>query len=138
VDTTTVITGQLTLQKRQALDANCDGTADGAFGTSNITSGAVPGACVRYEITASNTGTAAVSSVVINDSTPTNTVYDNGSRNATGGACGTGAVDAAAATTVGTVSAPACGSAGSVSATVGTLNPGQSAVVTFGVFINNN
>jgi uncharacterized repeat protein (TIGR01451 family) len=137
-DTTTVITGLLTLLKEQALDANCDGTPDTGFSTANITSGAIPGACIRYRITANNTGTAPVSSVVVSDSTPANTVYDNGSRNSTGGACGTGAVDAAAATSVGSVTAPACGSSGSVSATVGNLTPGQSAVITFGVFINNN
>ncbi len=137
-DTTTVITGLLQLLKEHALDANCDGTADTGFGTANISSGAIPGVCIRYRITASNAGTAAVNSVVVSDSTPANTVYDNGSRNSTGGACGTGAVDAAAATTVGSISAPACGSAGSVSAAVGTLNPGQSAVITFGVLINNN
>jgi trimeric autotransporter adhesin len=123
-DTTTVIAGQVRLIKEQALDANCDGTPEGAFAQSNITTGAIPGACIRYRITATNDGTANVASLVVSDATPANTVYSTG-----GGA-------AAAATTVGTITAPANGTTGTVQATIGTLAPNQSAVVTFGVRIN--
>jgi len=42
----------------------------------------------------------------------------------------------AAATTVGSVSAPADGAAGTIQASLGTLAPGQSAVISFGVKIN--
>jgi hypothetical protein len=41
-----------------------------------------------------------------------------------------------ASTTVGTITNPANGGAGTIVATVGTLAPGQSAVITFGVQIN--
>ena len=130
-DNTTVISGQVTLVKAQALDALCDGTADGAFGQGNITTGAIPGACILYQITATNVGTASVSNLVISDATPANTVY------ATGAPC-PGSVTGAAITGAGnTITAtPAACSAGTVTATVPTLAPGASVVLSFGVRIN--
>ncbi|MDQ7989683.1 MAG: hypothetical protein REI09_08625 [Candidatus Dactylopiibacterium sp.] len=118
---TAVIPGQLRLEKQQALDAACDGTADTAFSPAIITTGAVPGACVRYQVTATNAGVADVTNVVISDATPLNTVY-----HATVGA----------ATSAGSVTAPGAGAAGTVTATVGTMVPGQVVTVTFGVRIS--
>lgn len=123
-DTTTVIAGQVRLVKEQALDANCDGTPETAYTLSNITAGAIPGACIRYRITGTNDGTAAVSGLIISDSTPAATVYNNG------------AGTAPATTTVGTVTAPTNGTSGTVQATVGNLAPLATVVVTFGVRIN--
>jgi uncharacterized repeat protein (TIGR01451 family) len=120
-DNTTVINGQLTVVKMQALDGNCDGVEDAAYTLLNLTAGAIPGACLRYQVTVTNIGTAAVTNVVVNDDTPPNTTYSS---------------VVPASTTVGTVSAPANGAAGTISATVGTLGPGQSVVVTFGIRIN--
>ena len=120
-DNTTVINGQLTMVKTQALDGNCDGVADGAFTLLNITAGAIPGACLRYQVTVTNIGTAPVTSLVVNDDTPPNTTYSS---------------VVPASTTVGSVSAPANGAPGTISATLGTLGPGQSVVVTFGIRIN--
>ena len=120
-DTTAVVASQVTLAKTQALDAACDGTADTAYGTAPITTGAAPGACIRYQITATNAGAANITSLVISDATPANTTYS---------------ATVAAATTAGTVSAPANAAAGTIQATVGTLTPGQSAVLSFGVRIN--
>jgi uncharacterized repeat protein (TIGR01451 family) len=140
-DTTTVNNSQLQLIKEQAIDATCDGTPDGAYSSASIAS-ALPGVCIRYRITATNVGTTDITTVNVNDATPPNTVYDDGSRNAASGTCGTGAVDAAAAavvTPVGgvpVVTAPACNSAGGVSATLGTLTPTQALALTFGVMIN--
>ena len=132
-DITTAIAGVLNLIKAQALDATCDGTNDTAFSNGSIV--ALPGQCVRYRITATNNGTANVTSVLLSDSTPANTVYN------TGGTCFPEGAPGAfgAATTVGTVATvPAgplanCTAAVSISATVGTLVPLQSAVFTFGV-----
>ncbi|MFT3736856.1 MAG: hypothetical protein QM776_17900 [Rhodocyclaceae bacterium] len=120
-DSTSIIAGQVFLSKLQALDAACDGTADTAFAASNITTGAIPGACIRYQITATNMGVSNVTLVVVSDGTPANTTYH---------------ITVPAATTVGSISAPASGAAGTVQATVGTLTPGQFAVITFGVRIN--
>ena len=120
-DNTTVINGQLGVVKGQALDADCNGVPDAAYTLLNITTGAIPGACLRYEITVTNNGTAPVTSVVVNDDTPPNTTY---------------ASTVPASTTVGAITAPASGAAGTISANVGTLGPGQSVVVTFGIRIN--
>lgn len=120
-DTLSVIASQVTLVKQQALDADCNGVADGSFAIGTLTSGAVPGACVRYEITATNAGGSDITSLVISDATPVNTTYH---------------ATVAAASTVGSVSAPANGAVGTVAATVGTLTPTQTAVLTFGVRID--
>jgi uncharacterized repeat protein (TIGR01451 family) len=128
-DTSTVIYGQVTLTKTQALDAACDGTADTAYGQGNITTGAIPGACILYKITATNVGTAPVTALVISDSPPANTVYNAGTQcPAVGGTF-------VAKTTVGTITAPTQCTAGTISASVGALNPGSSADVSFGIQI---
>jgi trimeric autotransporter adhesin len=135
-DITTVISGVLNLVKDQALDAACDGTPDTAYSNGTIT--ARPGQCVRYRITATNSGTANVTSVVLSDQTPANTVYNTGGTCFPAGAPGT----FGAATTVGTVgttpagAAANCAASVTVSATVGTLTPSQNAVLTFGVQVN--
>lgn len=121
-DAVTVVTTapQVTLAKTQALDANCDGVADTAYTAANITTGAVPGACIRYEIVATNTGVANVIGVVVNDTTPANTTYN---------------AAVPATTTQGVISTPLAGTSGTVQATIGTLTPAQSATVAFGVKI---
>ena len=111
---------QLTLVKTQAIDANCDGVADTVFSASPITAGAVPGACIRYEITATNVGVTNVGVVVISDNIPANTVYH---------------AAVLATTTQGIVLTPLPNTAGTVVDTVGGLTPGQSAKLAFGVRI---
>jgi uncharacterized repeat protein (TIGR01451 family) len=120
-DQTTVLNGQIQIVKRQALDANCDGLPETAYTNANITVGAIPGACLRYEITVTNVGTAAVTNLVVSDATPANTVYS---------------AAVPASSTVGTVTTPANGVAGTVTANVGSLAPGQSAVIVIGIRIN--
>jgi trimeric autotransporter adhesin len=124
-DSTTVISGNIVLIKEQSLDADCDVlTANTAFSTANITTGAIPGACIRYRITATNNGNANVTGLVISDNTPASTTYFG--------------TNGAAATTLGTIlpAPPATGATGTISATVGTLTPSASAVLTFGVKID--
>jgi trimeric autotransporter adhesin len=120
-DATTVIAGNLALLKEQALDANCDGIADTAFSAATVAAGAVPGACVRYRITVTNNGTVDVTTVIVSDAMPAFTTYH---------------ATVAAATSQGTVTAPAAGATGTVSAAAGTLAPAASVVITFGVRIN--
>lgn len=119
-DATSVVGSQVTLVTTQALDANCDGVADTAYSPNAITSGALPGGCIRYTVTATNAGAAAVTGLVITNATPPLTTYH---------------ITVPAATTIGTVAAPTSGASGSVQATVGTLAAGQSAMLTFGVRI---
>ena len=121
-DATTVISGNIVLIKMQALDAACDGTADTAYSTVTITTGAIPGACIRYQITATNNGNADATGVVISDNTPASTTYSN--------------TVPAATVPVSSVTAPANAATGTVKATVGTLTPSASVVLTFGVRIN--
>jgi uncharacterized repeat protein (TIGR01451 family) len=119
-DSTTVIAGNVTLVKAQGLDATCSGTATGGYSQATVTTGAVPGACIDYQITVTNVGSANATAVTVSDATPAYTTLST-----------------APTTTVGTITppTPAVGAAGTVTATVGTLTPGQSAVLTFGVKI---
>lgn len=119
-DATEVINGQLTISKSQALDGDCNGTEDGPFTTLNLTTGAIPGACIRYEITVTNIGTTPVTTVTINDNTPANTTSWNA---------------ASAFASQGTVSVPADGAMGPVTANLGALAPGASATIRFNVRI---
>lgn len=120
-DSTTVIAGNVTLVKMQGLDALCTGTPPGGYSQTTITTGAVPGACIDYQITVQNVGSANATGVTVSDATPSYTVLST-----------------LPATTVGTITppTPAVGAAGTVTATIGTLTPGQSAIVTFGVKIS--
>lgn len=120
-DTSTVVVSQVTLVKTQALDAGCDGTADTAFSPVAISSGAAPGGCLRYEITATNVGPVAVTNLVVSDSTPAYTTYS---------------ATVPASATAGTVTAPAPGARGTVQTTVTTLAPGATVVLRFGVRID--
>ncbi|MDQ3813340.1 MAG: hypothetical protein M3347_05255, partial [Armatimonadota bacterium] len=139
-DTTTVIASNIQLTKAQALDATCNGTPDtGSYTQANITTGARPGACIRYRILVTNIGTAPALSVVVNDSIPSFTLYNTG--DGVTGATGVAAwaPSNAAGTPIGAftaaATAPAANGTGALSWNIGTLNPGQSAVIFFGVRI---
>lgn len=65
VTNTTTVQG-MTLVKEQALDATCDKTPDTAFAQTPVT--AIPGQCIVYKITATNTMTTKqLTNVVISD-----------------------------------------------------------------------
>ncbi len=137
-DNSTVIAGFIRLLKEQAIDVAADGTPDSAYSQANITAGAIPGCGIRYKITVTNTGTASVTSVVINDATPAFTTFNigDGSITPTGTAVFTKDAGATYHECVGTNgSHPANGIAGTISANLGTLNPGQTATVYFEVKI---
>lgn len=125
-DDSTVVNGQLSIIKTQASAFVAPPAADGAFSASPITTGALPGKMIRYQIVVSNNGTAPATNIVINDSTPAYTTYTT-----SGPAAITGQ---GSAMSVGSV--PADAAAGPLVFNVGTLNPGQSATATFGVKIN--
>lgn len=118
-DSTTVIAGNLTLTKAQSLNPTCaDATLSTVYTTGNLS--AKPGECVLYQITVTNVGSADATAVIVSDVTPTYTKLKN-----------------LAAALPGTVTGPAVGATGAVTATIGTLTSSQSAVVTFGVQIDN-
>jgi hypothetical protein len=131
-DTTNVIGGQIRLDKAQALDADCNGTADTAFAAGNIS--ALPGACIMYSIVATNEGVSAVTGITINDATPAFTKL---------------AVSPSPApaivfpvtvpvTTGATTGISTNGATGSLGATVSKLNGGATATFSFSVKIDNN
>ncbi len=133
-DTSTVIAGDVRIIKEQALDADGNGTPEGAYQQTNITTGAVPGSCVRYRITATNTGTTTNSNIVITDSTPAYTTYHAG--DGTVSATGVGAITFDGGSSFTAITVPSAGSVGTVSATILSLAPGQTAVIYFEVKIN--
>jgi uncharacterized repeat protein (TIGR01451 family) len=133
-DSTTVASGLAIRKEQQALGiANCSNNnpAAGAYTTAPIAAGAntVPGACVAYRITLTNTSAAPVTTTTIADAVPANTKMHY--------ACsGNGA--STPTVTVGTMAGttPANGAAGTVTANVGTLNSTQAAVLYFCVRID--
>jgi uncharacterized repeat protein (TIGR01451 family) len=120
-DGTTIINGQLTITKTQALDADCNGVEDAPFSPVNINAGAIPGACIRYEITVTNIGSTPVTGVVVNDATPANTTASN---------------SASAFASQGSIVVPADGTTGSITANLGLIAPGATATIRFNIRIN--
>lgn len=130
----------LTLDKLQALDATCDGSADTGYSKADINN-AIPGQCVMYQITATNTFTTkAMTNIVISDAAsdsanPANdadlwgskATYIANSATATGSASGS-------ITSLPTVGATS--TTGKVQATFPTMTAGQTGVLTFRVKIN--
>ncbi|MDQ6953753.1 MAG: hypothetical protein Q9M15_09515 [Mariprofundaceae bacterium] len=155
-DNTTVIAGQVRLVKTQALDATCNGAADTAFSTTDITG--KPGQCVMYKIVATNAGSADVTGLKVSDATPAFTTYYDrkGSTTTTttmtqSAACAAGAVSAvdtvvdnavttirsdAVAVATPTTTSGTCGNPSQFTSTIGTLTPQQFATLTFSVRIN--
>ncbi|WP_438479671.1 beta strand repeat-containing protein [Oleiharenicola lentus] len=120
-DNTTAVFGDIRILKEQALDANGDGTPDTAYSTANISIGAIPGACIRYRVTITNVGSQSALDVILNDVTPTFTVYH---------------ATVPAATSAGAITtSPTGGAAGSFRAELGNIAAGASVVFTFGVQI---
>lgn len=130
-DTTTIgtpTTAGLDLIKEQVLDANCDAAEVTGFTLTPITSGAVPGACVKYRLTYVNNGAGPLSNIVIFDATPAYTTFLSASAD-------TPPADLGATVTI---LAPGLGAAGAVRWTfTGTLAPGQRGYVYYTVRVQN-
>ena len=119
-DTVIIVSGDLTLVKMQAVDPGCNGTIVGSFVTADVQ--AEPGQCIRYQITANNTGTADADLVTIKDIVPGFTTLTD-----CGGAC-------AIATTPTGSNASVVGD--TLESTHGTLIPGAPATLEFTVQID--
>lgn len=122
VDLTTVNNQQLTLTKRQALDANCDGVAEGAYTSNTLPIGQnTDGSeqCVQYRVTLTNqSATALNSAFTFRDQTPAYTVLSH-------------APSCSSCSSVS--SATAVGNAGNVSGVLDSVAAGQSYEFSFGV-----
>jgi hypothetical protein len=142
-DLTTVITGQVRLYKSQAVDFDCNGTADqitvdgsgyvtaktsggGSYGTALIK--AQPGFCILYKVDAINEGVAAVKALNVKDVTPTYSTYSTG-LGASAGCSGAGGT--------GTYVSPANAGTGNVTCTwAADLAPGAKNTMDFEVKID--
>ena len=129
-DITTITSGDMSVLKEQALDANCDGTADGPtacsgeacfqFGTFQV----IPGQqCVLYRLTATNTGATTLFNVRINDTTQPFTTHL-----AAAVRC-----ERPSGNCDGDVTGPADGATGDVTAEIGELQAGETARLWFGL-----
>lgn len=122
VDLTTVNNQQLTLTKLQGLDANCDGTVEGAYTSNTLPIGKNTNGseqCVQYRITLTNqSATPLNSTFTFRDQTPAYTVLSHAPSCASCSSIST-------STTV--------GNAGNVSGTLSSVASGQSYEFSFGV-----
>lgn len=120
-DLTTTNRSDVKITKEQALDALCDGTEDTAFGMANFA--VEPGQCVIYRLTAINTGADTMHNVRIQDATPsfTHFITAGGLPSLSQGALAAPIVD---------------GSEGDVIGNMGSVNAGDTAVLTFGIEID--
>ena len=122
---TTSVTDGLLLQKAQAA-VGCTAAGPFTYSTAAIPAGpnTAPGQCIAYQITATNTAVASITSVVLSDNIPANTTRNDG--------CGAPAATGGA--TVGGTSAN--GTGGTVTASLATLASSASSQLTFCVRIN--
>ncbi len=125
-DTVVITSGDLTLIKLQAVDPACNGTIVGSFVSTDIQ--AAPGQCIRYQITANNTGTADANAVTIQDTVPGFTTLTE-----CGGSCSIALTPTAGSSIV---TRPLEGQGGALESTHGTLIPGAPASLTFTVRID--
>lgn len=120
-DSTSISNTNMSVTKKQALDSGCNGTADGAFSSDNIS--AEPDQCVIYKIETTNIGIKDAIDVKITDAAPTFTTF----------LVIPGTIPTI---TVGTISPVTNGGVGGIVGTVGTVTPGNSEILTFGIKID--
>lgn len=126
-DTTTTSNTNVAVTKEQALDADCDGIADGpdsctGAGCFVFTRFVVePGQCVMYRLTATNTGAQPMHNVLIHDRTqPYTTYYSDPESSVSPLGCAS-------------LNTPADGATGDVTGDAGLLGAGETAVLIFGL-----
>lgn len=125
-DATTVISGNLKLDKTQSLDTSCAGNvATATFATTQLN--AKPGECVIYQIKVTNIGAADAFNVVVSDTTPTFTTLNANAPVTASGSTVVMGTGGQFKVNVGT---------GNSASTGGTLSANQSATITFGVKID--
>ncbi len=120
IDTTSITVSDIGLVKEQR-EVTCTGgaagvAAAGANGTwiaGNLPGKTNPGACIQYRITATNSGSAAVSGLLISDTTPNYTTYNTAACSAS---ANTGSV-----TTPTVATAPINGATGNVTSSSATV-----------------
>ncbi|WP_305369301.1 hypothetical protein [Photobacterium leiognathi] len=120
IDSTRVSNTNMEVVKEQAHDTDCNGTADSPFVTSQLS--VEPGKCVLYQLIATNVGIKDALNVSIEDVSPAYTSFI-----VTGGV---------PSITAGTLNNILDGSTGAIIGSAGTVIPGDSVTVTFGIKID--
>ena len=116
VDVTTVAQAQLKLNKLQARDFGCDGTADEDYSSSTLSIG--QGQCVLYKVTLTNTSAADLNRVfTFRDMTPVYTVLSQ----------------SPVCTSCSSVTSPTVGQVGALTGTLNSVMANQSYEFNFGV-----
>ena len=136
-DTTTVVTGDVALVKEQR-EVTCAGGGAGvavaggnaAWTTNNLPVRVLPGACLQYRITGTNTGATNATNLIIADASPNFTTFSTAACAAT---ANTGTV--ATTTNPATIVALSTGAIGTVS--VATVLPGATVQLIFCVKVDN-
>ena len=126
-DTTNVVRGDLTILKEQAISLNNNGVLDTAFTTAQVS--APPGAAIVYRLTVTNIGAAAATGITVNDTVPAHTTYNTAFESARFTAL-------AGETDPGSLPVVAAPVGGALVFNVGTLDPTETAVMSFRVLIN--
>ncbi|PID46059.1 MAG: hypothetical protein CSB47_05965 [Proteobacteria bacterium] len=123
-DITFVAMSNMNIVKEQAPDLDCDGNVDTGKTYSPNAFQAMPGACIIYRLTATNTSAGVAKNVRIDDAVPEFTShFTNG-----------GALPAISQGTI--VNKPAEGGTGLVGGNAGVVNAGASVSLTFGVRVD--
>ncbi|PQJ62893.1 hypothetical protein [Photobacterium angustum] len=121
IDSTRVSNTNMEVKKLQAIDTTCNGVADGPYLTTQLS--VEPGRCVLYQLIAKNVGIKDALNVSISDITPAYTSFI-----VAGGV---------PSITAGTVNNIVNGSSGTITGTVGTVIPGDTVTLTFGIKIDD-
>lgn len=140
IDTTSIVRGDLSLIKEQAVSLDNNATfgtnlgGGGAFVYDNSAYtvsqvSAPPGSAIIYRITVTNTGSVPATGIVVYDTVPAHTAY-----NSTHEVARFVSITNIAPGSLPAVAAPVGGTAFTFN--VGTLNPTESAVISFRVLIN--
>lgn len=127
-DTSTVVTGQMRVQKFQALDTTCAGAITPTLSAPLV---AKPGECIIYRIEATNQGAAPVTNLSVNDALPAYTSLAAVQPGSPATQCTSTGITGTAPVYAVTGSAVSCGSAAN------TVAPGGQAVLTFRVKVDN-
>lgn len=125
-DLSTVVTGQMRLDKLQALDTACTGLVTPVAATALV---AKPGECIVYKIVATNQGAAPVTQMSINDAVPAYTSLTGATQPGTRCSSVNTTPVLANSNYVSTASTVSCG-------TAATVQPGGSATLMFNVKVN--
>lgn len=129
-DTSTVVTGSLTVLKKQAKSVGaCPAAFPATLATdlSTVTQTAAPGDCLYYEVVATNNGASPVSNVSISDAAPAYTTLAA----TPAGTCASAGLTGTAAALTTSGSTVSCGS------TANTLAPGGTLTLRFATQLQN-